>query len=120
MNTPADNYGGAVPGDAWVGLLHVAPTDDASGLERGMRAFVWVAVAARDVDQFLEHVRTAANQMSLKIEAAEDVAPALRTLHGRRNREMRQLAVKALTRPTNVAWGTFHAYENDECEGRPS
>jgi len=114
MNTPAEGHrNDAVRWDPWVGLIEVSPIGD-TFLDQATRAFVWAAVAAQDTAHFLERVRSAASEMSLRIESAEDIVPAARSLRAGRNREVRRLVRRALLQPTEVAWGTFHAYEDDE------
>lgn len=115
MNTPAESRrNDEFREDSWLGLIEVSPTGDACGLDRGTHAFVWVAVVASGAEQFLDRVRLAATQMSLRVESVEDVAAATRSLRVRHNREVRRIAREALSRPTEAVWGPFHAYEAAE------
>jgi hypothetical protein len=114
MNIPAEGQRhDAVRWDPWVGLIEVSPIGE-TFLDQASRAFVWAAVAAQDTDHFLARVRAAASEMSLRIESAEDIVPAARSLRARRNREVRRLVRRARLQSTEVAWGRFHAYEDDD------
>lgn len=101
----------------WVGLVEVSPPGEVSALEPGSRAYVWAAVMVNGSEDFLQAVQTAAQELHMRVVAAEDVMPAPRSLRARCNREVARIVRTAGSTPSHVAWGRLHAFDDGDGQG---
>jgi hypothetical protein len=102
---------GAIAPAMWIGLFDVRPKPGAQVLEGAIGAVVYAAAPAPDSVTFEQDVRLAAGELGLVVTQMEDAEPAsasaLRALRGGPGRLIAGEHTGA------VAWGTFHAYDNE-------
>lgn len=97
----------------WIGLADVRPIAGADPFDGAVGAYAYAAVEASDEAAFDARVRLAAQQLGLTVVDIEEASPALakgvRALSGDQRR-----VISDARQASEVAWGTFHAYENDD------
>src|SRR3954451_2795560 len=97
----------------WIGLFHVLPLPGNDALEGAVGAFVTVAAAAEDEQQFVAIVSAALHEAGFEMSSAEDVEPwSTRLRNGRPEKEIREL-VKSLSAENRIALGAFYSYDAD-------
>lgn len=97
----------------WIGLVDVRPIAAGDPFDGAVGAYVYAAIEASDEAAFEARVRLAAQQLGLTVVDIEEASPALakgvRALSGDQRR-----VISDARASSGVAWGTFHAYEEDD------